>query len=108
MTATLAITPASGSITAAQDACRIDVTGADQNDDTAYDVNEYPASPAFVYQIRARATGQDDLLSPEFGVNETGGFSWPEVMFPAAGSWTVTLRDTSDDSQVATLAVTVA
>lgn len=105
--ATLAITPASGSITAAQDACRIDVTDADQNDDTAYDVDNYPASPEFRYRLRARLSGQDDLLSHEFGVNEDGEHSWTEVMFPAAGAWTVTLRDTSDDSQVATLAVTV-
>jgi hypothetical protein len=105
--ASLTITPESGEITAAETACRIDVTEADQNDDTAYDVDEYPASPAIVYRIRARLSGQDDLLSHPFTPSAEGEHQWYAPLFPAAGGWTVTLRDTSDDSEVATLAVTV-
>lgn len=107
MAAELSITPASGSITAAETACRIDVTGADQNDDSEFDEDKYPRSPAFIYRLRARLSGQDDLLSHSFAVSEEGEHSWTVVMFPAAGNWTVTLRDTSDDSEVASLAVTV-
>lgn len=106
MAAALSVTPASGSIDAANTLARIDLTGADQNDASAYDAAVYPTEPAFAYRFRARKSGTDDLFSEVFGVNESGGHSW-EVMFPAAGAWTVTLRDTSDDSQVATMAVTV-
>lgn len=105
--ATLTITPASGSITAAETACRIDVTEADMNDTSTYDEDEYPQQAAFLYRIRARLAGQDDLLSHAFAVSADGEHQWYAPLFPAAGAWTVTLRDTSDDSEVATLAVTV-
>lgn len=106
MSAALSITPASGSVNAEKTLARIDLTGADQNDPAGYDVTKYPTEPAFAYRFRARKSGSDDLFSETFGVSEDGKHSW-EVMFPAAGAWTVTLRNTNGDSQVATMAVTV-
>ncbi|TFH66384.1 MAG: hypothetical protein E4G90_03835 [Gemmatimonadales bacterium] len=106
--AALAITPASGSITAAVSVCRIDVDAADQNDLTGFDADLYPSSPEFRYYILADApAGVDDLKSHVFGVDENGDSAWDNVIFPAAGSWTLRLRDASDDSDVATAAVTV-
>lgn len=98
MAAALAITPASGSITATVNACRINVTGASPN---MADGTENR------YRIIASCTGVDDLVSHEFNVNG-GKHEWNNLIFPEAGSWTVDLVDLSDDSVAATLAVTVA
>jgi hypothetical protein len=106
--AALAITPASGAIDATKTACRVDVTAADQNDDTGFNPANYPASPEFRYYILADApAGTDDLRSHVFAVSDDGKHSWNNVIFPAAGSWTLRLRDASDDSDVATAGVTV-
>ncbi len=99
--AALAITQASGDITAVVSACRINVTGADSNrppNDTGGE---------FTYRIRARLAGEDDLISHAFAPSADGNHQWDNVIFPVAGTWTVTLRDTSDDSEEATLSVTV-
>ena len=89
------------------DSCVISCTGADSNTSTGYDTDNYPASPQVVYRFRARKTGSDDLLSEPFSTNSSGAHQWNGIAFPSAGSWTVTLRNTDGDSQVATLAVTV-
>ncbi len=86
------------------DGVNLTATGLDANDDTAYDDEFYPTSPALVYRIRCRMTGEDDLLSQRFSPNG-GTHTWPAVIFPAAGTWTCTVRDTSDDSEVASLSV---
>lgn len=106
MAAALAITPASGSIIATVSACRIDVTGADQNDDTAYDPDLYPASPEIRYYVTAEVGGAEKGRSHVFSPNG-GKHSYDNYIFPSAGSWTLHLRKVSDDSSVANLAVTV-
>ncbi len=107
MAAAVAITPASGSITAAVTACVVDVTGATQNDDTAYDTDNYPASPEIRYYLTFELGGDELGRSYTFGVNEDGNHSFMTYIFPEAGSWTVVLRDASDDSSVDDLSVTV-
>jgi hypothetical protein len=101
MSVALAITPASGSIEAKKTACRINVTGAPSNRPPNLTGGQ------FTYTIRARKTGSDDLTSHVFAPSSDGLHTWDNVIFPAAGTWTVTLRDTSDDSQEATLSVVV-
>lgn len=99
--ATLTITPASGSITATKTVCRVDVTDAPDNrppDQTG---------GAFSYKIVASATGEDSLVSHVFNTSQDSKHTWNNVVFPAAGSWTLNLVDTSDDSVEGTLAVTV-
>lgn len=101
MAAALSIIPASGAITAVVTAAHIYVTGADSNrppDDTGGE---------FTYRIRARLDGEDDLISHAFAPSADGKHQWDDVIFPAAGTWTVTLRDTEDDSEEATLSVEV-
>lgn len=95
--ASLSITPASGSITARESVCRIDVADAETN---RADHSE------FRYYLIATKTGSDSLKSHEFNVNG-GAHQWNNLIFEDAGSWTMRLRDASDDSDVATLAVTV-
>lgn len=106
MAAALAITPASGSITATVSACRIDVTGADQNDLTAYDADAYPTAPEIRYYITTEESsteyGRSHVFSPNGGKHQWNGY-----IFPHAGSWTLHLRKVSDDSSVANTAVTV-
>jgi hypothetical protein len=98
MAAALTIVPASGAITAVVSTAHIYVTGTPTN---AADGTE------ITYRIRARKTGLDDLISHKFAPNADGKHQWDDVTFPAAGSWTITLRKASDDSQVATASVTV-
>lgn len=100
--ATLAITPASGSITAVKSVCRVDVTNAADNrppDDTGGE---------FRYRLKAYGVaGVDDLVSHEFNASYGGAHQWNSLVFPAAGTYTLDLVDTSDDSVEATLEVVV-
>lgn len=105
--AALAFTPASGSVINTVTATNVAVTAADSNTATGYNAANIPASPQVVYYIRATASGQDTLESYRFSTDSAGGHLYQDLIFPAAGSWTVTLRDDSDDSQVATAGVTV-
>jgi hypothetical protein len=93
-------------VVAKKDGVNLTATGLEANDDSAYDADVYPTSPAFVYRIRCRMTGEDDLLSQRFSPNG-GTHTWPAVIFPTDGTWTCTVRDTSDDSEVASLSVVV-
>jgi hypothetical protein len=101
--ATLAIVPASGSITAKSTACRITVSAAEDNrtpDNTG---------GAFAYYLLIDSpAGTDDGKSYAFNVSADGEHVFNNYVFPAAGSYTVRLRDASNDSDVTTLAVTVA
>ena len=101
--ATLTITPASGSITAKRTVCRIDVTDALDNrapDDTGGEYRYYILIDA--------PAGVDDGKSYVFNVNADGQHTFNNYVFPADGSYTVRLRDASNDSDVTTLSVTVA
>lgn len=101
MAAALTIIPASGAITAVVSTCHIYVTGTPSNRPPNNTGGE------FTYRIRARKTGSDDLISHAFAPNFDGKHQWDDVTFPASGTWTVTLRDTSDDSEEATISVVV-
>ena len=103
--AAIACTPAAP--TAKVSACRIDVTGADQNDLTAYDVNLYPTAPELRYYLAFVLGGADLGQSYVFGVDEDGDHEFNSYIFPDDGSWTIELRDNADDSVVASQAVTV-
>ena len=89
--AALAVTPASGSINARKDFVRVDVTSADPN---------------IRQRIKATLTGAETLVSHEFQPSSDGKHSWFNVMFPAAGAWTLTLYNTDGNGALATLAVT--
>jgi len=108
MSVAIAITPASGSITAKHTACRVDVTGATVNDTGTYDPVKYPTEALITYYLSFERAGSDTGRSQRFQVAADGGFIFNSYIFPDAGSWTVHLRKDSDDSSVANLAVTVA
>lgn len=86
--------------------CNITVTSQAANTATGYNTSNYPASPAIVARFRARLAGQTDLFSEYFSTNADQTHVWESVIFPAAGTWTVTLRDSSD-TQLGTASVTV-
>ncbi len=82
-----------GNVKAKLEAVHIQVTGAD---------------PAVVSYILADApVGQDDLRSHVFAPSSDGKHVWNEVIFPTTGAWTLRLRKLSDNSDLATAAVTV-
>jgi hypothetical protein len=107
MAAGIVISPTSGNIVHKLTAANISCTEEPNNDTSDFDADNYPTEPEIVYRFRARLAGQNDLLSNPFSTNPDGTAEWPSVLFPAAGSWTLTLRDTADDSQVATTTVVV-
>lgn len=101
--ATLTIVPASGEITAVSTACKITVAGAEDNrapDNTG-------GTYAYYLLIDSPA-GTDDGKSYLFNVSADGGHEYNNYVFPVAGEYTIRLRDNADDSDVATLSVTVA
>jgi hypothetical protein len=101
--ATITITPASGSITAKQTVCRIDISGAEDNRPPT------DTGGAFAYYLLIDApSGTDDGKSYAFNVSAAGGHTFNNYIFPIDGSYTLRLRDASNDSDVATAAVTVA
>ena len=105
--ATLAVVPASGSVVSVQSAVRVTVSGADVNDTTTYDTTKYPTETPFVYYFRLAQAGQDNLESHRFSVSADGDAWWDNVILPAAGTWTLSLRDASDDSEVVSTSVVV-
>lgn len=107
MAASIAIVPASGSVISVVSACRVTVSGASTNDITTYNPVAIPSEEAFTYRLVGSLTGQQDLVSAEFQVGSTGHWVWDNIIFPAAGAWTIYLIDQSDDSVTTTLAVTV-
>jgi hypothetical protein len=60
------------------------------------------------YYVRCTLSGQDPLRSHVFGPSSDGKHEWDNVLFPAAGTWTMTVRDVSNDSVVATHSQVVA
>lgn len=105
MAVTISATPSSPRATI--DFCRINVEGADQNDISGYDTDEYPTSPELRYYLTFEEGGDEWGRSYVFGVNEDGDHEFNNYIFPHAGSWTVRLSDASDDSSVQTQSVTV-
>lgn len=101
-----AVTCAPASPTSVLTACVIACSDVPANDHSAQDISKYPVDPQITYYFEATASGQDALKSHEFAPNG-GAHQWFDVIFPAAGSWTVALRKVSDDSSVATASVTV-
>ena len=88
-------------------ACRVNVTGADVSDLSAYDANKYPTAPEIRYYLSFEKAGADTGRSQVFSPAHDGSFEFNSYVFPEAGSWTVHLRKESDDSSAANLAVTV-
>lgn len=112
MPAAVVVTPPSGSITALTTAVRVTCTDVPSNDNaeftppaTAFD---YPASPAITYYFKFSLSGQDDLVSQVFTPAGGGTAEWNGIILPVAGSWTLDICDTSDDSVTATASVVVA
>lgn len=112
MTAAVAATPASGSITAVTTAVRVTCSDIPSNDTSAFvaptDAFDYPTEPALVYYFKFSLSGQDDLISPLFTPASDGTGEWNNVILPADGTWTLDLCDSADDSVTATASVVVA
>lgn len=108
MSAAVTITPASGSITHLDTVCHIACSGVSNNDATSYSASVYPTEPQITYYFKLAATGEETLKSNVFSTNPDGTADWLGVIVPAAGTWTLTVNATSDDSVIATASVTVA
>lgn len=107
MSASIACVPAAPVATVS--ACRVTVTGADENTLTGYvgDGTQYPASPEMRYYLTFELGGEILGKSYVFGVNGAGDHEFNDYVFPTDGSWTVRLSNASDDSSVQTASVTV-
>jgi len=114
---TLAIVPASGSITAERTVCRVTTAGAPDNTLTGYDgsidntptgQHQYPASPAENYYIAFLVGGKEKGRSYVFNPGSSGVHVFNNYIFPSAGTWTLNLVRTRDTGTEATLSVVVA
>lgn len=114
---TLAIVPASGSITAERTVCRVTTSGAPDNTLTGYDgtidntptgQHQYPASPVENYYIKFSVGGVEKGRSYVFNPGSSGVHVFNNYIFPSAGTWTVDLVRTRDSGTEATLSVVVA
>ncbi len=103
MAAAIAAVPTSG--THLSTVFQVNITGASSNTTTGYDPTAYPAEPAVTYYAKFARTGSQTLKSPVFSTNAEGKASWLNVILPDAGTWTLTLNATSDDSVIATASV---
>lgn len=92
MVAALTVTPASGEVIEVESAVRVDVTGGDN---------------LVRQRISATLTGQEVLRSHEFEPSSDGKHTWANVVFPADGTWALSLYATEDDSELASLSVVV-
>lgn len=107
MSVAVAILPLSGSVVSTKSACKISVTGATQNDNTAYSTTIYPQSPELRYYLTFELGGAIKGKSYVFGVNTNGDHTFMNYVFPTSGSWTVRLSNAATAGSVATAAVTV-
>ena len=89
---------ASGSVISKETFLQIKATGLTSVDETAYDANATPTMPELRHYLTAELAGQDTLRSPVFAVNHDGEWAWDNVLFPAAGTWTLHIRLDADDS----------
>lgn len=100
MVASLTARSGSGTVVKAQTAVHIEVAGAVANLSNGTEKRYYILVDSPV--------GVDDARSHVFQVSADGKHVWDDYIFPAAGSYTIKLRDMADDSDAATLGVTVA
>lgn len=86
-------------------AVHIEATGLTVNETQTHQhiVDGVYAAP-ITYYLTAECTGVDTLTSIRF---QGPAQEWNDVIFPAAGSWTLHVRKDSDDSSVASHSVTV-
>jgi len=114
---TLAITPASGSITAERTVCRVTTAGAPDNTLVGYDgtidntptgQHQYPASPTENYYIAFLVNAVEKGRSYVFNPGSSGEHVFNNYIFPSAGTWTLNLVRTRDSGTEATLSVVVA
>lgn len=103
--AAVAATPTSG--VHLNTAFHVACTAIDSNDLTAYSAALYPSSPELTYYFKFALTGQDSIKSPVFSTNAAALAEWHGVILPVAGSWTLTINSTADDSVKATATVVV-
>ena len=101
MAGTIAITPASGAITAKATVCRIDVTDAPDRKGTLKE------GLPWAYKLVASKAGSDSLVSVVFDTSQENKWTWDNLIFPATGTWVINLVDTTDDSSEANLSVVV-
>ena len=106
--ASVAVSPASGSITHLVTAVRVTCADVSNNDSTGYDTDLYPTEPQISYYFKFSLSGQDSLTSPILSTNSGGIAEWDGVILPAAGTWTLGIYDASDDSTTASASVVVA
>jgi hypothetical protein len=89
------------------DATKVTVAAALQNASGAPNPANYPVQAEKRYYLTFEKGGAELGRSYVFGVDEDGGHVFSSYVYPSSGSWTVRLKDSLDDSSVATVAVTV-
>ena len=96
MAATITVTPASGSITAAKTVCTFAIAGTTPNDEGSEDLNKYPIDPETRFVLTMKVGGEEVGRSQVFGTSPDGDFQFNSYIFPSTGTYTVQLYDVTN------------
>jgi hypothetical protein len=103
----ITLTPTVASPTAKVSAVGVDVAGASSNDIAAYNASSYPSEAEIRCYIAFIKGGVELGRSYVFSVSADGKHRFNNYIFPSSGSWTMSLRKASDNTVLATQAITV-
>ena len=105
--ATITVTPASGSIVHGKTVCTFAIAGTEPNDVSEYSAALYPTEPEQVYYMAMVVGGVEVGRTQLFGTTPDGAFEFNGYIFPSAGTYTVKLTSAKDGAVTASSATIV-
>ena len=99
MTAAITVVPTTP--VATKDVVIASITGAPENDTSAYDNDLYPSEPEIRYYVEFEVGGVEKLRTVVFSTRADGTAEVPGVIIPSTGSWTARLKNAGTGSTVA-------
>lgn len=83
------------------------IAGLTLNDESTFNAANSPSEDEVRYYLTFEEGGSEHGRSQQFACNADGEWRFDNYLFPHAGSWTVEVRQVSDDQSVKSQAVTV-
>src|SRR5258706_13458938 len=106
MAITLTVTPSAG--TATKTSHHVEVAGLDDTDFSTYNASNIPTESALTYYFQfsegGLIKGRSHVFTPD---SSTGKGVWDSVMFPDAGTYTVSVHRASTGATLKSVGVTV-
>jgi len=105
MAIAITVTPSAG--TATQTFHHVEATGLDDTDFSTYDANDVPTESVFTYYFQFSEGGLIKGRSHVFTPSSDGKAVWDSVIFPDAGTYTVSVHNASSGATLESVGVTV-